>query len=344
MRAIVFITALKPIPPSGVQMLGVNQDAILFTATISNESYNWLIENAKKQYSENKQRIAYLDILGDDNKKDISKMQLINISENDYMKLIEISKLALEHPELLPNDGKIPLDLFKTIQWIIDEGLSKRADFKDQIADRENKIVENLNAEQILQQEQNGELILDVYGKCGLAICIWRMGIQLKGMNTYVILVYKNGSLQLNNIELGSVPIKRASEAFKYLFGADVWIELQTDRPKTSFKEMFSIITNVINPTQIPFSAIIPNRDDPYFCLCLERLNDYLRVGLMFPEGPRMARLKMDENSARNIAQPIAKISKSFLDASPQKTPAVYNPWKTYTQQQQPKILEFLRI
>jgi hypothetical protein len=321
MKAIVYLTALESMPPSSIQMLGVDQDAVLVTATITTEAYRWLIEESKKIYGEKKQRVAFLDIIGEDKRKSLSKIQLINISERDYMNLVKISKLALEHPELLPADGKIPLDLFNTIQSIIKEGLSAQTAFRDQITDRENTISDALNAEQIWQQEQEGELILDVYGKCCLAVCIWRMGIQLKGRNTYVILVYKDGSLQLYNIELGPVPIKNAREAFKYLFGANVWVELQATRPKPTLKGIVSDVADLINAKHISFGAIIPSREEPHFCLCLERINDFLRVGLMFPEGPRMARLKMDESEARKIAERIARISTDFLNSTSQKDP-----------------------
>ena len=322
MKAIVWVCPLQPVPPSDVRMLGVDQDAVLITGTISSDACKWLIEKAERLYRENQQRVAFLDIFGDDAKTRMSQTQLIFINENDFLSLAKIRKLALEQPESIPNDGKIPQDLFDVIKRIMREGQETRSVYGDQISNRAESIKNALTAEQILQQEREGELIFDAYGQCGLAISMWRMGIQLKGWNKYVILVYKDGKLQLNNIELGSVPMNNARDAFKHLFGANPWIEVKAERPRGSFKELFTGVIDVLNPKHISLRAIIPGEEDPYFYPCLERNGDFLRIGLMFPEGPRLARLKMDEHYANETAEALVYISKSFLGTAPQKSTA----------------------
>jgi hypothetical protein len=157
-----------------------------------------------------------------------------------------------------------------------------------------------------------------IRGKNGLALCMWRMGIQLKGMNSYPMLIFTgNAAFQLDIIEMPPVT-NDAREAVCNIFGLTDPVELFVQRPRglLAFKYLLKHLkpTNLFNPRYIPHQAVIPARNDNKVCLCLEPAGEFLNVGLVV-EATRfaMARVKKNANEVASITNFVAGVCMGYF-------------------------------
>jgi hypothetical protein len=139
-----------------------------------------------------------------------------------------------------------------------------------------------------------------IKGKNGLALCMWRMGIRLEGMNSYPMLILTgNGTLQLHIIEMPPV-IHDAKEAVCKTFGMTNPPEVFVERPRgfLALRYLLEQVkpTSLFNSSYIPHSAIIPSRSDNKVCLCLEPTGEFLHIGLVI-ETTRLAIGKVHKNA-----------------------------------------------
>lgn len=136
--------------------------------------------------------------------------------------------------------------------------------------------------------------------KNGLALCMWRMGIQLEGMNSYPMLILAgNGKLELNIIEMPPF-VHDAKQAVCKVFGMTNPPEVLVERPRglLALKYLLEQLkpTNLFNSRYIPHSAIIPTRNDKKVCLCLEPTSEFLHIGLV-TETKQLATAKVRKNA-----------------------------------------------
>jgi len=153
--------------------------------------------------------------------------------------------------------------------------------------------------------------------KNGLALCMWRMGIQLKGMNSYPMLILGgNRTLQLHIIEMPPL-IRDAKEAVCETFGMTSPPEVLVERPRglSALKHLIEQVkpTNLFNSRYIPHSAIIPSRIDNKVCLCLEQIDGFLHIGLVI-ETTRLATGKVhkDADEIASIIGQVAVVTREF--------------------------------
>jgi hypothetical protein len=163
---------------------------------------------------------------------------------------------------------------------------------------------------------RRGVLTEDITGESSLALCMWKMGVQLKGRNSYVMLIFTaDSTFQFNVVEIESI-VKDAKEAVCKLFGASHPIELFVERPRSSFKEVLSELNPVhlLSPKHIPWRAIVPSRNDNKICLCLEMTREFLQVGLMLETTrPVMARIKKNGEEIASITNLLSDVCKGYL-------------------------------
>jgi hypothetical protein len=139
-----------------------------------------------------------------------------------------------------------------------------------------------------------------IRGKNSLALCMWRMGIQLEGMNSYPMLILgDDGTFQLHIIEMPP-EIHDAKEAVCKTFAMTNPPEVFVERPRgfSALKNLVEQVkpTNLFNSGYIPHSAIIPSRNDNKVCLCLEPTSEFLRMGLV-AETTQLATCKAHKNT-----------------------------------------------
>jgi len=155
-------------------------------------------------------------------------------------------------------------------------------------------------------------------GKSSLALCMWKMGIQPKGMNSYPMLIFTGAAtFQLNMIEMLPV-INDARQAVCHIFGVTDPAELFVERPRGSlaFKYLLDQFkpTNLFNPRYIPHSAIAPARNDNKVCLCLEPAGEFLHIGLVIETTrPAMARVKKNADEIASITNFVAGVCRDYF-------------------------------
>jgi hypothetical protein len=156
----------------------------------------------------------------------------------------------------------------------------------------------------------------DITAKSNLALCMWKMGVQLKGRNSYVMLIFTaDYTFQFNIVEM-EPEVKDANDAVCKLFGVSHPIGLLVERPKPSFNEVTRELNpiHLLNPKYIPRSAILPDRNDNKVCLCLETVGEFLQVGLMLGAiKPAMARVNKNNEETASVINLISDVCKGYL-------------------------------
>jgi len=147
---------------------------------------------------------------------------------------------------------------------------------------------------------------------------MWRMGIQLKGRNSYPMLILAgDGTLQLHILEMPPV-IHDAKQAVCRTFGMTAPPEVFVERP-TGFLALKHLLeqlrpTNLFSSRHIPHAAIIPSRNDNRVCLCLEPIGEFLHIGLVMIEAACLATGKVHKNADEiaSIISLVAVVAREF--------------------------------
>ncbi len=316
MRAILLLTAIEDetLSPNEVKVLYVDSEGRLVTMVITRSLYTKWVSDVRQLSVQNNTYCALVDITLTG--EGVSQSHVVAITEDEARVLDKIVDLAVNHAESIPEDGKIPKEMRWAPSRIIDNVVRHIEMDKNYFLDREKTIAENIGKDTLIDLERKGVFIEDIKGKSILALCMWKMGVQLKGRNSYVMLTFTtDGRFQPTIIEMEPT-IKDAKDAVCRLFDVSNPIELFVERARFSFKNLMEQLkpTHLLNPRYIPTAAVMPHRNDNRICLCLEVAGEFLQVGLMLETTqPVMARVKKDRKEMASITNFISDVCKGYL-------------------------------
>ncbi|MGQ9628638.1 MAG: hypothetical protein ACUVV0_17260 [Anaerolineae bacterium] len=322
MRAMLALTAFEDgdptLAPDMTKVLFVDREGLLQAGIISKALYRkWSRDIAQFRISNNTFASIVDFTLAEEG---VSASRVIAISSDEIAVLREITDIALKHPESLSGDNRIPEHLRWAPYRIIDTVIKLAEEDKDYIAHMEKSIKDNIGRDALIELERKGRFIENIAGKSSLALCIWRMGIQPQGMNSYPTLIFTHrATFELYIIEMPPV-INDARQAVCNIFGVTKPIEVFVERPRglLAFKYLLKHLkpTNLFNPKYIPHQAIIPARNDNKICLCLEPNGEFLHVGLVIENGRlAMARVRKNVNEVQSIINLVAGICRDYFCA-----------------------------
>ena len=314
MRAELLLATIndETISPDDVKVLCINSEGKLLTMVISKSLYTKWSSNVQEACIQNKGYCALVDFTFTG---EVSHSHIVIITEEEARVLDNIVNLAVNHPESLTEDGKIPEDMRWAPSQIIDNVIQYVEANKDNFLNEERSISSAIDRDELLDLERKGVFIEDKK-EGSLALCMWEMGVQLKGRNSYVILIFtEDCTFQLNVVEIESV-VKDAKAAVCKLFGLSNPIELLVEIPQPSLKEMLSELNpaRLLNSKHISWRATVPSKNDGKICLCMEPTGEFLQVGLILETTkPATARLKKTSEEIVNITNFISNVCKSYL-------------------------------
>lgn len=157
----------------------------------------------------------------------------------------------------------------------------------------------------------------DIAG-AGLALCVWRMGIQAEGRNDYVMLRFTLDHESTFIAVVMEPAIENARAAVRKLFGLTNAIEVLIEGYRSSVEDLLGDLKQLSNPQHIPWRAIVPSSADNRICLCLEATTEILQVGLMLdPEKPAIATIKKSNEEIVSITNLVGDFCNRFLSGIP---------------------------
>jgi hypothetical protein len=151
--------------------------------------------------------------------------------------------------------------------------------------------------------------------QASIGICMWKMGVQLKNRNSYVILLYTpERKLQMRFIEMNE-DITNSIEAVSFLFGLTSPNRISITKPRPTLKEIFDTINpfHLFSSKHIPSRAILPKDYTNDICLCYQIQDDSLIIGLLSDNKVATASLKLDDKGINTVITLVGQVCLSYF-------------------------------
>jgi len=148
-----------------------------------------------------------------------------------------------------------------------------------------------------------------------LALGLWKLPARTKDMNCYGILTFIDGTIEIIAVTM-EFKVMNAIEAANKLFGLKSPPLLDYEMQST--KIIQNIQSGKRDSNELPWSAVIPDRDARDICLCHKRSGNRLDIGILIDKiEPISVKLEMSEKECSQITGVIADVCRGYLSSTP---------------------------
>lgn len=318
MRALLLISNIEDesISPQNTRVLCIDNEGKLVTVVISKSlSSKWKtdISQASTQSGE---RCALVDFTFEGK---VSQSHIVNITKEESEILKEIPAFAFNLLDSSSSERIIPENMLKVTSQIIENATKFIEKNKEYFIEKENRLSNVIGRNGLLNLEKKGIFINDITDKSSLALCIWKMPVQIENRNLFPILLFNEENKLIVYVPELEPTVNNAKEAVSHLFDFSDPFKLSFEKPRITLKEIIGGLNplDLFNPKYIPSSAVLPrNNDDIY--LCLDTSADSLTLGII-TVNLKPARAIIDSNEKLNklVTELIGSICFRFLSGKP---------------------------